>query len=111
MTNGVCCAQNCDNDPKSEDCSGCGGPGSAHCTVVNSKACTSGEWPEVHCVTDDELWHYSRSTHFGLTSGDPSGRSIISEQAVKDWNPPAATDTALANFYKDFYYIDTGVQF
>jgi hypothetical protein len=69
MTNGVCCAQNCDNDPKSEDCTGCGGPGSAHCTVVNSKACTSGEWPEVHCVTDDEPWHYSRSTHFGLTSG------------------------------------------
>jgi hypothetical protein len=42
---------------------------------------------------------------------DPSGRSIVSEQAVKDWNPPATTDTALASFYKDFYYIDTGVQF
>ena len=69
MTDGVCCAQYCDDDPKSEDCTGCGGPGSAHCTVVNSKACTSGEWPEVHCVTDDEPWHYSRSTHFGLTSG------------------------------------------
>jgi hypothetical protein len=36
--------------------------------VVNSKACASGQWPEVHCVSDNEPWHYSRSTHFGLTS-------------------------------------------
>jgi len=69
LTDGVCCAQYCSNDDKSEDCSSCGGPGSAQCTVVNSKACTSGQWPEVHCVSDDEPWHYSRSTHFGLTYG------------------------------------------
>ena len=69
LTNGVCCAQYCSNDDKSEDCSGCGGPGSPQCTVVSSKACTSGQWPEVHCVGDNEPWHYSRSTHFGLTSG------------------------------------------
>jgi hypothetical protein len=37
--------------------------------VVSSKACTSGQWPEVHCVSDNEPWHYSRSTHFGLTYG------------------------------------------
>jgi len=37
--------------------------------VVNSKPCASGRWPEVHCVSDNEPWHYSRSTHFGLTSG------------------------------------------
>jgi hypothetical protein len=35
----------------------------------------------------------------------------VSEQAVKSWDPPATTDTALASFYRDFYYIDTGVQF
>jgi hypothetical protein len=69
LTNGVCCAQYCSNDDKSEDCSKCGGPGSAQCTVVSSKACTSGQWPEVHCVSDNEPWHYSRSTHFGLTYG------------------------------------------
>ena len=69
LTDGVCCAQYCSNDDKSEDCSSCGGPGSPQCTVVNSKACTSGRWPEVHCVSDNEPWHYSRSTHFGLTSG------------------------------------------
>lgn len=69
MTNGVCCAQYCSNDNTSESCDNCGGPGSAQCTVVNSKACTSGQWPEVHCVGDNEPWHYSRSTHFGLTYG------------------------------------------
>jgi Expansin C-terminal domain len=69
LTNGVCCAQYCSNDDESEDCSKCGGPGSAQCTVVSSKACTSGQWPEVHCVSDNEPWHYSRSTHFGLTYG------------------------------------------
>ena len=69
LTDGVCCAQYCSNDDKSEDCSSCGGPGSPQCTVVNSRACTSGRWPEVHCVSDNEPWHYSRSTHFGLTSG------------------------------------------
>jgi hypothetical protein len=67
MTNGVCCAQYCSDDDRSENCDKC--KGSAQCTVVNSKACTSGEWPEVRCVTDNEPWHYSRSTHFGLTSG------------------------------------------
>ena len=69
MTNGVCCAQYCSNDDRSESCDKCGGPGSAQCTVVSSKACTSGQWPEVHCVSDNEPWHYSRSTHFGLTYG------------------------------------------
>lgn len=65
MTNGVCCAQYCSNDNKSESCAQCGGPGSAQCQVVNAKACTSGQWPEAHSVTDNEDWHYSRSTHFG----------------------------------------------
>jgi hypothetical protein len=65
----VCCAQYCSNDNTSESCDKCGGPGAALCTPVNSKACISGEWPEVHSVGDNEDWHYSRSTHFGLTNG------------------------------------------
>lgn len=65
MTEGVCCAQYCKNDNKSESCDNCGGPGSAQCQVVNAKACTSGQWPEVQSVSDSEDWHYSRSTHFG----------------------------------------------
>ncbi len=69
LVDNVCCAQNCSNDNTSEDCSKCGGVGSAQCQAVNSKGCVSGQWPEVHCVGDDEPWHYSRSTHFGLTYG------------------------------------------
>ena len=65
LTNGVCCAQYCSNDNTSESCDKCGGPGSAQCQVVNAKACTSGQWPEVRSVSDNEDWHYSRSTHFG----------------------------------------------
>lgn len=65
LTEGVCCAQYCSDDSKSESCDKCGGPGSAKCQVVNAKACTSGQWPEVHTVSDNEDWHYSRSTHFG----------------------------------------------
>jgi hypothetical protein len=65
LTEGVCCAQYCSDDDKSESCDNCGGPGSAKCQVVNAKACTSGQWPEVHQVGDSEDFHYSRSTHFG----------------------------------------------
>jgi hypothetical protein len=35
----------------------------------------------------------------------------VSEQAVKSWDPPTTTDNDTAALYKDFYYIDTGVQF
>ena len=68
LTEGVCCAQYCTNDDKSESCTACGGPGSAQCEVVNSKGCESGQWPETRSVGDSEPWHYSRSTHFGLTA-------------------------------------------
>jgi hypothetical protein len=67
LTDNVCCAQYCADDETSQSCDNCGGPGAEGCTVVNSKACASGKWPEVHAVSDDEPWHYSRSTHFGLT--------------------------------------------
>ncbi|UKZ94652.1 uncharacterized protein TrAFT101_009505 [Trichoderma asperellum] len=30
-------------------------------------------YPEVHTVSTNETWHYSRSTHFGLTSGGACG--------------------------------------
>jgi hypothetical protein len=69
-TEGVCCAQYCSNDNTSESCDKCGGKGAAQCQVVNAKACTSGQWPEVHQVSDNEDFHYSRSTHFGTA---PSG--------------------------------------
>ena len=61
-------AQYCSDDRQSESCAKCGGPGSEKCEVVNAKACTSGLWPEVSSVSNDEPWHYSRSTHFGTAS-------------------------------------------
>jgi hypothetical protein len=64
----VCCAQYCKGDNKTENCDKCGGPGSAQCEVVNAKACTSGQWPEVSQVSDSEPYHYSRSTHFGTAA-------------------------------------------
>jgi hypothetical protein len=67
VVDGVCCAQYCSTDNTSDTCVSCGGPGSATCAAVNSKACVSGQWPEVHALCGDEPWHYSRSTHFGLT--------------------------------------------
>jgi len=36
---------------------------------------------------------------------------LVSEQAIKSWDPPTTTDATLKKFYQDFYYIDTGVQF
>jgi hypothetical protein len=73
LTENVCCARYCRNDPRSESCAGCGGDGSPECVTVNAKACSSGEWPEVHAVGASEPWHFSRSTHFGLTSGGACG--------------------------------------
>jgi len=78
LTEGVCCAQYCSNDDKSDSCNSCGGPGAAQCEVVNAKACESGLWPEVHSVSDDEPWHYSRSTTYGLTSRGACGFGLYS---------------------------------
>jgi hypothetical protein len=84
-TEGVCCAQYCANDNMSESCDKCGGPGAAQCQVVNAKACTSGQWPEVRQVTDNEDWHYSRSTHFGTapTGACAFGVYGICSEAIK----------------------------
>jgi expansin (peptidoglycan-binding protein) len=73
LVDNVCCAQYCSDNDQSESCDSCGGPGSALCTTVDSKACMSGQYPEVHSVSENESWHYSRSTHFGLTSGGACG--------------------------------------
>ncbi len=71
LVDNVCCAQYCADDPKSESCGKC--EGTDQCVAVSSKGCISGEWPEVHCVGDDEPWHYSRSTHYGITNGGACG--------------------------------------
>lgn len=73
LVDNVCVPQYCANDPRSEDCSSCGGPTSPNCVKVSGKAGMSGEWPEVRAVGTNEPWHFSRSTHFGLTSGGACG--------------------------------------
>jgi hypothetical protein len=73
LTENVCCARYCAGDDRSEGCASCGGESSPSCVTVNAKACKSGEWSEVHGVSADEPWHFSRSTHFGLTPGGACG--------------------------------------
>ncbi len=45
----------------------------ADCNEENYKGCISGLWPEVTEVGDDEPWHHSRSTHYGLTYAGACG--------------------------------------
>ena len=78
LVDNVCCAQYCVDDDRSESCSECGGNDSDSCVSVDAKACKSGKWPEVHAVTDDEPWHYSRSTHFGLTAAGACAYGLYS---------------------------------
>ncbi len=66
LVDNVCCAQYCASVPTSESCDAC--EGTSDCVAVSSKGSISGKWPEGRCVTDDEPWHYSRSTHYGLTT-------------------------------------------
>ncbi|KAH6682523.1 expansin module family protein [Halenospora varia] len=71
LTDNVCCPTYCANDNRSESCST---SSSCTCTSPPSAMCKSGAmYPEVHSVTKSEPWHFSRSTHFGLTSGGACG--------------------------------------
>jgi len=95
-------------------------------SLVNVEArLPSGDWVSMkrdpnytQARPQERLWHVGASArgwsiHIapGLRFTDGSGRSLVSEQAIKSWTPPTTTDATLAKFYQDFYYIDTGVQF
>ena len=67
LLDNVCTARYCTDDLSSQDCAGCGGNTGALCHVVSSKATVSGSWPPVTSVSDNEPWHYARSTNFGIT--------------------------------------------
>ncbi|KAH6989761.1 Non-catalytic module family expansin [Ilyonectria sp. MPI-CAGE-AT-0026] len=71
LVDNVCCPSYCSNQNTSESCSSsCTGS----CVTPPSADCKSGAmFNEVHHVTNNEAWHYSRSTHFGLTSGGACG--------------------------------------
>ena len=68
LIDNVCCAEYCDNEESTEGCDNCGGHGSANCKAMDSFACRSGDWGfDFNDIPND--FHYSRSTHFGLTFG------------------------------------------
>ncbi|EPS27159.1 putative swollenin [Penicillium oxalicum 114-2] len=71
LVDNVCCPEYCLSNNKSESCtSSCSGG----CGTPPSSMCKSGTmWGEQLEVGTDEDWHYSRSTHFGLTSGGACG--------------------------------------
>ncbi|ORX85141.1 hypothetical protein BCR32DRAFT_229961 [Anaeromyces robustus] len=67
MQDGVCVAMYCEDNLQSENCDECGGEaGKGGCVAVDSKTGKSGIYPEVHDARNHD-WHYSRSTHYGLT--------------------------------------------
>ncbi|KAF2269510.1 putative swollenin [Lojkania enalia] len=73
MTEGVCCPLYDKNDNRSESCSS----SESNCVTPPAAVCKSGTmYPEVHSVSSNEPWHYSRSTHFGLTSGGACGYGL-----------------------------------
>ncbi|OUM64732.1 hypothetical protein PIROE2DRAFT_69191 [Piromyces sp. E2] len=72
LIDNVCCAEYCDNQDSTQGCSTCGGHGSAHCKVVDSFACRSGDRGYGFHEIPMEF-HYSRSTHFGLTIAGACG--------------------------------------
>jgi len=72
LIDNVCCAEYCDNEDSTQGCGSCGGHGSAHCKVVDSFACRSGDRGFDFYDIPNEF-HYSRSTHFGLTFGGACG--------------------------------------
>jgi expansin (peptidoglycan-binding protein) len=91
LVDNVCCAQYCSNDPRSENCDGCGGSGSSLCTKVSSKACMSGVWPEVHSLATADPWHFSRSTHYGNTQAGACGFGMYGICSAASRNTPQCT--------------------
>ncbi|KAH1917958.1 hypothetical protein KXW47_000882 [Aspergillus fumigatus] len=95
LVDNVCCPYYCLSDNESESCTssctgGCGSP--------DSSMCKSGTmWGEQHTVTSNEDWHYSRSTHFGLTSGGACGFGLYGlctkNSVTASWTDPMLGST------------------
>jgi len=72
LIDNVCCAEYCDNVESTQGCGDCGGHGSEHCKIMDSFACRSGDRGyDFHEIPNE--YHYSRSTHFGLTVAGACG--------------------------------------
>ncbi|KAJ5832315.1 hypothetical protein N7474_000626 [Penicillium riverlandense] len=90
LVDNVCCPSYCLSNNESESCtSSCTGG----CGTPPSSMCMSGTmWGEQLTVGSDEDWHYSRSTHFGLTSGGACGFGLYGlctkGSVTADWTDP-----------------------
>ena len=83
MQDGVCVAMYCEDDLMSENCDECGGvAGQGGCVAVDSKTGKSGIYPEVHDARNQE-WHYTRSTHYGLTYAGACAFGVYGLCAIK----------------------------
>ncbi|PMD22769.1 hypothetical protein NA56DRAFT_74224 [Hyaloscypha hepaticicola] len=74
LVDNVCCPTYCNDILTSESCSGYTAAECGSCISPPSADCKSGTmYNETLSVSNSEIWHYSRSTHFGLTSGGACG--------------------------------------
>ncbi|KAJ3128500.1 hypothetical protein HK100_009147 [Physocladia obscura] len=70
----VCLPLYCSNNNESTDCSGCGGSNSTLCTTPVSETGKSGDIYNITTnVVNEGWWHYSRSTHYGITTAGACG--------------------------------------
>jgi hypothetical protein len=85
LKDNVCCGRYCNTQDNSEGCGSCSG----NCVTISSKTAKSGTWPEVHSVTSDEPWHYSRSTHYGMGYGGACAFGVyqVCSSALKSVDP------------------------
>ena len=111
LVDNVCCAQYCADDDRSESCTECGGNESQLCIAVDAQACKSGKWPETHAVSADEPWHYSRSTHFGLTAAGACAYGLYSlcSSAIDSGSEFQERCTAFCTAYPDLCADPPGV--
>ena len=100
LIDNVCCAEFCDNERGSQGCGNCGGHGSEHCKIMDSFACRSGDWGFDFSDIPNEF-HYSRSTHFGLTFGGACGFGLY-QACSSDINYDEQTNAMCDAFCKAY---------
>ncbi|KAH8673502.1 swollenin like protein [Xylariales sp. PMI_506] len=100
LVDNVCCPLYCSNQNESSSCdSTCTGT----CVTPPSEDCKSGDIytaVESTKVSTNEDWHFSRSTHFGLTSGGACGFGLYGlctqGSVTASWTDPMLGDTCTA---------------
>ena len=101
LIDNVCCAEFCDNIESSQGCGNCGGSGSEHCKVMDSFACRSGDYGfDFSEIPND--FHFSRSTHFGLTFGGACGFGLYQVCSSEINYPDQATSKLCDAFCKAY---------